>query len=359
MAESWLIRGGMDRERMLDMDRRIRPLRLASLSVLGVTLLLCAPWVGWWTIIPLSIAGIFFKLAADRTEGSEHPEYYLFAGWAASEVMIAASVALTGGPASPALAWFAIPVVTLSGRFSVRGVTLGVVTAGLLLVGVCIGVDSDAVLNNPTPMMASLAMLIATAILSTALMQSDVEHRTEAVIDQLTGLLNRTALRNRTIELTQRSAVTAEPVGVIVADIDHFKRINDTHGHAVGDAVLKDIAYVLRKELRAFDLAYRIGGEEFLVLLPGADLQETTEFAEALHGTVGRGVRGGQRVTMSFGVSASHYGRIFDYEHIFEQADAALYRAKNTGRDRVCVAPNDDESPALEVPVLRHARITV
>ena len=207
-------------------------------------------------------------------------------------------------------------------------------------------------------MMAALAMLIATAILSTALMQSDVEHRTEAVIDQLTGLLNRTALRNRTIELTQRSEVTAEPVGVIIADIDHFKRINDTHGHAVGDAVLKDIAYVLRKELRAFDLAYRIGGEEFLVLLPGADLQETSEFAEALHGTV-CGVRGGQRVSMSFGVSASRYGTIFDYEHVFEQADAALYRAKNTGRDRVCIAPNEEGSVALDVPVLRHARITV
>ena len=149
MAESWLIRGGMDRERMLDMDRRIRPLRIASLSVLGVCLLLCGPWVGWWTVIPLFIAGVFFKLAGDRTEGSVHPEYYLFAGWAASEVMIAASVALTGGPSSPALAWFAIPVVTLSGRFSVRGVVLGVMTAAVMLVSVCLLVDLQAVINDP------------------------------------------------------------------------------------------------------------------------------------------------------------------------------------------------------------------
>ena len=68
---------------------------------------------------------------------------------------------------------------------------------------------------------------------------------------------------------------------MIVADIDHFKRINDRHGHSVGDAVLKDIAYVMRKELRAFDLAYRIGGEEFLVLLPGANAGEAEEFAES------------------------------------------------------------------------------
>ncbi|MGH2906017.1 MAG: GGDEF domain-containing protein [Solirubrobacterales bacterium] len=357
MADSWLIRGGMDRERMLDMDRRIQPLRLTSLSVLAVCLLLCGPWIGWWTIIPLLIAGAFFKIAGAHTEGAARPEYVLFAGWAASEVMIAASVALTGGPESPALAWFAIPIVTLSARFSVRGVTFGVITAVSMMVGVCFLVDSQAVLDSPPILMAPIALLISTAILSTALMQSDFEHRSEAVIDPLTGLLNRMALRNRTIELAQRSEVTAEPVGVIVADIDHFKRINDTHGHAVGDAVLTDIAYMLRKELRAFDLAYRIGGEEFLVLLPGADLQESLEFAEALHGTVGRGMRGGQRVTMSFGVAASSYGEIFDYESVFAHADAALYRAKDSGRDRVCVAGSHQE--AGDAPPLRHARISV
>jgi diguanylate cyclase (GGDEF)-like protein len=123
--------------------------------------------------------------------------------------------------------------------------------------------------------------------------------------------------------------------------------------------VLKDIAYLLRKELRAFDLAYRIGGEEFLVLLPGADVQETTEFAEALHGTVGRGMRGGQRVTMSFGVSASVYGSVFDYEHVFEQADAALYRAKNTGRDRVCVSePEHNGDPSDRLSLSRHTRVS-
>jgi diguanylate cyclase (GGDEF)-like protein len=356
MAESWLIRVGLDRERMLDMDRRIQPLRLASLSVLAVSLLLVGPWVGWWTIIPLVIAGVFFKVAGAHTEGAARPEYFLFGGWAASEVMIAASVALTGGVDSPALPWFAIPIVTLSARFSVRGVTLGVSTAVAMMVLVCLAVDYQSVTDNPSGLMAAVAMVISTAILSTALMQSDVEHRSEAVIDPLTGLLNRTALRNRALELAQRSEVTAEPVGVIVADIDHFKRINDTHGHSVGDAVLKDIAYVMRKELRAFDLAYRIGGEEFLVLLPGADLHETQEFAEALHGTVGRGMRGGQRVTMSFGVSASEHGEIFDYETTFEQADAALYRAKNTGRDRVCSHTSADGAPPLGIA--RHARVS-
>jgi diguanylate cyclase (GGDEF)-like protein len=204
---------------------------------------------------------------------------------------------------------------------------------------------------------ASIALTISVAILSTALMQSDLEHRTEAVIDPLTGLLNRTALRNRTLELAQRSEFTAEPVGVIVADIDHFKRINDRHGHAVGDAVLKDIAYVMRKELRAFDLAYRIGGEEFLVLLPGANVDETAEFANELHRALGASPRGGQDVTMSIGVSASRYGDIFDYDRIFERADAALYRAKNGGRNQVCVADEIDAHAGAEAGFTRHVRV--
>jgi diguanylate cyclase (GGDEF)-like protein len=76
--------------------------------------------------------------------------------------------------------------------------------------------------------------------------------------------------------------VTGLPVGVLVTDVDHFKRVNDEFGHQRGDAVLTDVAYVMRKRLRAFDLAYRIGGEEFLMLLPGANVEETAAIAEDL-----------------------------------------------------------------------------
>jgi diguanylate cyclase (GGDEF)-like protein len=279
----------------------------------------------------------------------------LFAGWAGSAVLIAACITITGGATSPALAWMAIPVVTLSARFSTRGVVVGVVTTiGLTLIAVLVN-NFDSALDNPMYVGATIALIISVAILSTALMQSDVEHRTEAVIDPLTGLLNRTALRNRTIELAQRSEYTAEPVGVIVADIDHFKRVNDLHGHSTGDAVLKDIAYVMRKELRAFDLAYRIGGEEFLVLLPGANVGEAEEFATELHRVLCAQPRGGQNVTLSFGVSASHYGDIFEYDRVFEQADAALYRAKNGGRNQVCVA--DEIDSASGTSFTRHVRV--
>ena len=81
-------------------------------------------------------------------------------------------------------------------------------------------------------------------MLSTALMESDMEHRGEAVIDPLTGMLNRKALMNRVVELTQLSEVTGEPVGMIFGDLDRFKDVNDSQGHAAGDAALTDVGYL-------------------------------------------------------------------------------------------------------------------
>jgi diguanylate cyclase (GGDEF)-like protein len=336
-AGSWLIEGGMDRERMLDMDRLVAPVRQRSFLVMAAALLLCGPWMGWWTILPLAVAGVVFKLADDAVERVSHPEYLLFAAWAGAELMIEMSVALTGGPNSPAMSWFAIPIVTLSARFPARGVLLGLAVTAALMVAVSFGVDAHAVIAHPPLLIMPLALAAAVAVLSTALMQSDVKYRSEAVIDQLTGMLNRNSLTDRTVELAHQSERTGQPVGLIVGDLDHFKQVNDTHGHATGDAVLQDVAYMLRKQLRAFDLAYRIGGEEFLVLLPGADLEQTSTMAERLRkGIAADTVGGGLHVTMSFGVSASKLGSAFDYKSVCAEADAALYEAKRKGRNEVC-----------------------
>jgi len=157
------------------------------------------------------------------------------------------------------------------------------------------------------------------------------------VIDSLTGMLNRKALVNRVIELAQQSELTGQPIGMILGDLDQFKEINDSQGHAAGDAALTDVAYLLRKRLRAFDLAYRIGGEEFLILLPGADTRECATIAEELRRTVAADTVGdGSALTISFGVSASAPGDGFDYDQVFAAADEALYEAKSEGRNKVC-----------------------
>ncbi len=336
---SWLCESELDRERLLDMDRRLALVRRSSMAVLAAALVLCAPWLGWWTLIPLVFAAALFAAADRWTERVAKPEYVMFAAWIGSELTIGASVALTGAEAV-AMSWFAIPIVTLSARFSTRGVVVGVAIVIGLMCAVAFGVDASAVIDDPTLVVAPTALVIATGMLSTALMRSDLEHRGEAVIDQLTGMLNRKALANRTSELTQQSAVTGEPIGVIVGDLDHFKRVNDSLGHATGDAVLKDVAYLLRKHLRAFDLVYRLGGEEFLMLLPGAELEQVVVRAEELRTVLAEAtLAGGVQLTMSFGVSASKHGETFDYERIFAEADAALYQAKRGGRDRVAQPP--------------------
>ena len=116
--------------------------------------------------------------------------------------------------------------------------------------------------------------------------------------------------------------------------------------------MLKEVAYQMRKQLRAFDLAYRLGGEEFLILLPGSDLEQAARLAEQLRKAVAsNGVAGGLDVTMSFGVGASQNGQPFDYPEVFQTADAALYRAKREGRDRVCRADAETAPPAIGVPV--------
>ena len=338
-TSTWLFPDGVDRERMLDMDLRLQPVRRKAFAVLAIALAAGAPWVGWWTLLPLALAGFIFK-AADKYVHSSipRPEYAMFAAWGMSEVIIAISVALTGGPNGATLCWLAIPIVTLTARFSGRGVVVGVTFTLALLLGVAFGIDAAAVLANPVIVMAPASLMIATAILSTSLMESDIEHRNDAVIDQLTGMLNRKALRTRVDELEQQSTLSGRPISVIVADLDSFKGINDKHGHAAGDDVLKDVAYLMRKELRAFDLVYRLGGEEFLVLLPGAEIERAADLADHLRRTIEAAQVGpGLRVTMSFGVSGSRPDEKFDYEAIFTEADTALYAAKDDGRNRVHV----------------------
>ena len=173
------------------------------------------------------------------------------------------------------------------------------------------------------------------AILGGAAVRSEREHRRVAVIDPLTGLLNRSAFAQRLLELQhQLDQGAASSLGFLIGDIDHFKRINDEHGHPVGDAVLRDVAYAMRSELRAFDLIYRLGGEEFAILLPGADAEKTREIAERLRAAVARSDTGGVSVTMSFGAGAV-CGSDVRLAQLYAQADAALYEAKRAGRNRV------------------------
>jgi diguanylate cyclase (GGDEF)-like protein len=130
-------------------------------------------------------------------------------------------------------------------------------------------------------------------------------------------------------------------VCVIVCDLDRFKEVNDAYGHDRGDKVLRDCTYEIRKALRSFELAYRVGGEEFVVLLPGLDVAQGAEVAARLREAIEGAHPGGLELTMSVGVAAAAGSQVSG-EPLFRAADAALYRAKAAGRNRVEVTPPVD-----------------
>jgi len=162
-----------------------------------------------------------------------------------------------------------------------------------------------------------------------------------ATTDDLTGLLNRRQAFVRLRELRAVAIRRRAPLSCVMADIDHFKRINDTQGHAAGDQVLREAAATIRRNCRAQDLVFRMGGEEFLILCPDVDSASAASCAERLRAGVAEQpvwVDGAElRVTMSLGVSgAAEDGRL-ESDTILREADAALYEAKRAGRNRVAV----------------------
>jgi diguanylate cyclase (GGDEF)-like protein len=333
-GSSWLC-DAAGRQRLMEMGPRVRRLRAAVFALQLVALIACTPWLGWWAVLPLLPVAIGFTLTDRLLPRMDRPEVGYFAAWVLAQGMVAVGAAMTGGPHSPVLYWLAIPVGTLAGRFTARGVVLGVVVSVLFLLAATLGTDPAAVVDAPALVIFPAVTLCAVALLSSALMRSDVQHRSDSVVDSLTQMLNRKALGTRAVELAQQSAISGEPVGMVLGDLDDFKAVNDRHGHLIGDQVLRDVAYRLRKALRAYDLAYRVGGEEFLVVVPGATLPETVELAEKLRHAVAREPVGTVAVTMSFGVAATTAREAFNLDVLYAAADAALYEAKEAGRNCV------------------------
>ena len=343
---AWMFGSEVDRERLLDMEHRLRPIRRKTFLVLGAGLVACAPWAGWWTLAPMTLAVAVYWLIERVVGRVNNPAILFFGGWLLVEAIIATSVALSGNLREVTVCLLVIPAMTLNARFSKRVIVVGVGLVVVSIAGALLATGPQLVLREPPVLVAPIMLVVAWAMLSIPLMESDIDHRKGSRVDPLTGMLNRNALDSRIADLAQQSEITRAPVGVIQIDIDHFKAVNDQHGHAAGDAVLKDIAYLLRKH-RAYESAFRYGGEEFLFLVPGADLGDTRALAEALRCAIERTRLGdGYCVTISLGVAASCEGERFNFDEVFARADAALYEAKRTGRNRVCVAAAAETTPA-------------
>lgn len=174
-----------------------------------------------------------------------------------------------------------------------------------------------------------------------------------ATTDALTGLSNKRAFTEAIERDLHRSTRDESDVSLIVIDVDHFKKFNDTWGHAVGDQVLRTVGQLLLRSVRASDFAARYGGEEFVVLLPNTDSEGAVMLAQRLRARLAatsvQGPQGPLRVTASFGV-ATVAGPTAGCGPgaLFERADGALYEAKRNGRNRVELAP-DAEAPCEEI----------
>lgn len=169
--------------------------------------------------------------------------------------------------------------------------------------------------------------------------------REQASHDPLTGLWNRAAILGLLDREVARGGRDGRPVAVLMTDLDHFKSINDTHGHLAGDAVLRAAAQRLEAVVRPYDAVGRYGGEEFLVVLPGCGTEEAATLAERLRRALADrpfDVEAGElAVTLSVGVAVCEDGSPADPVGLLGAADAALYQAKARGRNRVELAGPD------------------
>lgn len=177
----------------------------------------------------------------------------------------------------------------------------------------------------------------------------ELEHRILrlASTDYLTGLLNRRAFLERLERELNRCQREASPMGIIIMDIDHFKRVNDNFGHQVGDLVLQELSHTLVELCRVYDFTGRYGGEEFIVCLPGADKWNTYQIAERMRSTIESkktfllDKKSNVSVTASFGIVSMEPGQIKSADRLINEADEALYRAKEQGRNRVVMYVTD------------------
>jgi len=171
-------------------------------------------------------------------------------------------------------------------------------------------------------------------------MDTTRRYRLKSIRDGLTGVYNREHVLGQADEAVREAQATGSPLCLVMLDLDHFKRINDDHGHPVGDVVLKEVATLIRGALRGEDVVGRYGGEEFLLLLKGVDVGVGLSVCERLRkGIGGRPVRAHGKVvpvTVSQGLAQARSGEAAGA--LIGRADEALYRAKSEGRDRVVVA---------------------
>ncbi|PPK92932.1 diguanylate cyclase (GGDEF)-like protein [Kineococcus xinjiangensis] len=335
----WLCGNGQDRARYADMYSRFARVYLFG-ALVGTAVLLAAVWFGWVLLVLHLLAMVTIAGSASLRPRARYPEVVGACGFVLLELNLAASVAVTGGVSSPLLPLVAVPVLGQAVCFRPRAILVGAALGAALTV---LGCGAATALPPPPPapdvllLVSSLMVLACVVLLAHLLVSSDLLSRGEAMLDPLTGLHNRRLLESHLEEACRQAWLTGRPVSVVVCDLDHFKGVNDGHGHGRGDAVLRGFAALLREAVGEEGLVHRMGGEEFLVLLPGCGAGRAVRLAELVRARTDEGRVAGLHVTASLGVATAGPGHT-DATRLVHEADTALYEAKRSGRNRVVCA---------------------
>lgn len=267
--------------------------------------------------------------------------------WSASIIPLLMGVIwLDGGPASPVGLLLVLPLVFAAVAYPPRAVVClgGAIVGGQLLIAWQSG---DLLVDGPvrTPTYALIAAMCALTARNHARQVVQVralaaELRRQADVDGLTDCFNHRAFHERLDSALELARSTEGRFVVIGCDLDHFKRINDQHGHPVGDTALRSVGDALRSQVRDHDVVARVGGEEFALLVSGIGLEDGMVLAERLRRAVGS-IRVPVPLTASFGVAA-YPATATSRRVLLDATDRALYTAKREGRDR--------SVPAIAVP---------
>jgi diguanylate cyclase (GGDEF)-like protein len=332
---NWLVRDEVQRRQLLELNRCLREKAKIAFLIGFAVGGLSAIQYGWQILVPPAVMAIIYVLIEHHIERFRHPEYVLGLGWIGLQMSFLASGLLANAPMIFAAPLLLTLVIGSSAVFPPRGVVVGLALTIGITFAVGFAEDPHLMFSAPGTLAFFLALLVSVGMLGSTIGRSTIEYRDLGIVDQLTGLFNRGALVSRVAELTHRSAHERSPVALVVADVDHFKAINDSYGHPTGDAVLREIGYRVRKNLRAFESAYRIGGEEFVIVLDEVDWRHAENVATRLRDAMRETPIAGVPTTASFGLAATKPGEAFDYEKLFKAADAALYAAKRAGGDNV------------------------
>jgi diguanylate cyclase (GGDEF)-like protein len=305
-------------------------------------------WLGHPRLGALNVASVAFWVTAALV--NRRGRSTLGMGLITVEVIAHAVVATAALGWTSGFQYYLIPLIPfvmfndrLSGR-AVVGISIGV--CGAVIALRALAPDGEAVVavapilrygNLGTPL---LFLALVSFYFRRASTTAERRMESMALTDPLTGLLNRRSMEQRLREAAHGFERTGRAFSVVMADVDRFKRVNDVHGHAAGDRVLRAVAGLFGERLRGGDAVARWGGEEFLLLLPETDLATASEVAGRLRATVEARLSDaaglGESVTLTFGVAV--FDRPMRVDACLKQADDALYAGKAEGRNRVVSA---------------------